>query len=52
MEMYNIGVAFEIIEDGKTAPCWIHQGIRSPNLVSEDGPHKESKMGVGWPQNT
>ena len=48
--MYNIGVAFEILEDGKTAPAGV--GIRSPNLVSEDGLHKESKICGGWPQNT
>ena len=47
MEMYNIGVAFEILEDGKTAPAGY-----SPNLVCEDGLHKKSKMGAGWSQDT
>ena len=25
MEMYNIGVAFEILEDGKTAPSFLEE---------------------------
>ena len=46
MEMYNIGIAFEILEDGKNCTCWIYQGIRSPNLVSEDGTSQGKLDGV------
>ena len=52
MEMYNIGVAFEILEDEENCTCWIHQGIRSPNLVCKDELYKKSKVGAGWPQDT
>ena len=52
MEMYNIGVAFVNPRGWENCTCWIHQGIRSPNLVCEDGLHKESKTGAGWLQDT
>ena len=52
MEMYNIGVAFEILEDEKTA----HAGYTKVSghriwSVKMDFP-RESKMGAGWSQDT
>ena len=52
MEMYNIGVAFEILEDGKSAPAGYTEVsghlIWSVKMLL----YKKGKMGAGWSQNT
>ena len=49
MEMYNISVAFEILEDGKTAPAGY---TKVSGHLCKDGIYKKSKMGAGWSQDT
>ena len=49
MEMYSIGVAFEILQDGKTAPAGYTKV--SGHLIWSVL-YMKSKMGAGWPQNT
>ena len=50
MEMYKIGVAFEILEDGKSAPVGYTKVSGHLILVSKDGLYKKGKMGAGSPQ--
>ena len=48
MKMYNIGVAFEILKDRKSAPAGYTKV--SGHLIWSV--KKESKMGAGWSQDT
>ena len=47
MEMYNIGVAFEILEDGKTAPAGYTKVSGHLIWSVKMDFTKESKMGAG-----
>ena len=51
MEMYNIGVAFEILEDGKTAPAG-YTKVSGHLIWSVKMDFTRKARGAGWTQNT
>ena len=52
MEMYNIGVAFEILEDGETAPAGYTKVSGHLIWSVKMDFTKENKMGARWSQDT
>ena len=48
LEMFNVRVAFEILEEGQPAPLRWKNSIQASHLGCHDGLQQESEVGPGW----
>ena len=45
-EMTNVGIVFEVLEEGEKGPCCLAQGIRASRVQHEDGLYEKGQVGA------